>query len=264
RVDLGLAHHVDESGRDDQQVYVERLPRLGSPQESHGGDTITPDGDVPPIARIPAAVHDPPVLEDEIVHTRPSSLFPLPASDQRHECHHNRLQCPHVLRSESGWTIRPRIMTKAMRRVAAMSVAGLASSTTRSATLPGVSSPSESARNTSAPLRAAAVMASTGVRPAPTKRLISSCSDRPGTSSWLAASEPAATSPPARLNSRRNWFWRARDRRNACRSPARQPLRRSRPATSRTLVAAGGTSSMPGRDSSVGLSSRESISWSTS
>src|SRR5207237_6519440 len=264
RVDLGLAHHVDESGRDDQPLYVERLPRLGSPQESHGGDTITPDGDVPPVAGIPRAVDDPSAFENEVVPTRPSSLFPPPARGQRRECHHHRLQCPHVLLSESGWTIRPRIMTKAMRRVAAMSVAGLASSTTRSATLPGVSSPSESARNTSAPLRVAAVMASIGVRPAPTSRLISSCNDSPGTSSWFAASEPAATSPPARLNSRTNWFWRARDRRNACRSPARQPLRRSRPATSRTLVAAGGTSSMPGRDSSVGLSSRESISWSTS
>src|SRR5204863_5991259 len=263
RVDLGLAHHVDEARGDGQPGHVQGLARLGAAQEPHRGEAIAPDGEVPLVAGITAALHDPPVREDAIVHTRPSSLFPLPASDQRHQCHHSRLQCPHVLLSESGLTIRPRIMTKAIRRVALMSVAGFASSTTRSATLPGVSRPSESARNSSAPLRVAAVMASTGVKPAPTRRLISSCSDSPGTSSWFAASEPAATSPPARLNSRTNWFWRARDRRNACRSPARQPLRRSRPATSRTLVAAG-TSSMPGRDSSVGLSRRDSISCSTS
>src|SRR5439155_6059753 len=157
--------------------HVQGLARLGAAQEPHRGDAIAPDGDVPFVAGITAAIHDPPVLEDEIVPTRPSSLVPRPARHQRDERCDRRLQCPHVLLSESGLTIRPRIMTKAMRRVALMSVAGFASSTTRSATLPGVSRPSESARNSSAPLRVAAVMASTGVKPAPTSRLISSCSD---------------------------------------------------------------------------------------
>src|SRR6266567_1618868 len=264
RVDLGLAHHVDEARGDDQPGHVQGLACLGSAQEPHGSDAITADGDVPAVARIAAAVHDPAVLEKQIVAAVLVSRFPFPAGSDDRCSHEGQSYLVHVLLSESGLTMRPRIMTNAMRRVAAMSAAGLASSTTRSATLPGVSIPSESARNSSAPLRVAAVMASTGVNPAPTRRLISSCSDRPGTSSWFAASEPAATSPPARLNSRTNWFWRARDRRNACRSPARQPLRRSRPATSRTLVAVAGTSSMPGRDSSVGLSRRESISCSTS
>src|SRR5439155_14518285 len=65
--------------------------------------------------------------------------------------------------------------------------------------------------------RVAAVSASTGVRPAATSRLSSSCSEKPGMSSWFAASEPAATSPPARLNSRTN---RSEERRvgKECRS----------------------------------------------
>src|SRR5207237_10018237 len=55
-------------------------------------------------------------------------------------------------------------MTHAMRRVAAMFAAGLASSTTRSATLPAATWPSESARSSSAPFRVAAVSASTGAQ----------------------------------------------------------------------------------------------------
>src|SRR5207248_4022725 len=95
RVDLGLAHHVDEPRSHHQPSHVQRLARLGAVEEPHGDDPIASDGDVPFVAGIAAAIHDPPVLENQVVPTRPSSLVPLPARHQRKERYARPLHPPH-------------------------------------------------------------------------------------------------------------------------------------------------------------------------
>src|SRR6266545_988879 len=257
-----LAEHVDEPRRDDEAGHVERLarPEAAFAQKADGGDAVAADRDVAGVARIAAAVDDPAAPQEDVVGT----AGPVAAAEQQQNQERGGVRASaHFFQTplrESGRKMRPRLITQAMLRVAAMLRAGFAFNTTRSATFPGATRPSESARSSWPPRRVAAVIASSGVSPAATSRAISSCNETPGTRSWLAASVPAAIAPPARWNSRTNWSWRGRERRKASKSRGRHPERRSRPATSRTLRASSGTSSIPGRVSRTGLSSRESMS----
>src|SRR5437899_5896907 len=262
---LGLAEHVDESGSNHQAGHVDCVARLRAAEVSDRGDAVAADGHITGVSRIPAAVDDPAALEDHIVGSIGSGGRAHAArGDTEQEEQAEVLSHFHVDLRESGRIIRPRIMTIAMLRVAPMPPAGLALRTTRSATLPWAIMPSESACSSCAPRRVAAVIASSGVRPAATSKDISSCREYPGISSWFAASEPAAIAPPARLYSRTNWSCRRRERRKASKSAARQPVRRSRLGTLRTLCALSGTSSLLGRVSRMGLSRRASMSCTTS
>ncbi len=66
---LGLAEHIDEPGRDDEPADVQRLAGLGAVQETDDGEAVTPDRDIPAIARVAAAVHDPAVAQEQVVGT---------------------------------------------------------------------------------------------------------------------------------------------------------------------------------------------------
>src|SRR5581483_6867934 len=102
-----------------------------------GRDAVAGDRQVPPVAGIARAVHDPATAEQHVVGPAARRRLPARARPEQAERGDGERHFPHVLLSESGRMIRPRTITHAMRRVAAMSAAGSASSTTRSATAPG-------------------------------------------------------------------------------------------------------------------------------
>ena len=66
-VGLGLAHHVDEAGRDDQTVHIEGLTGRRRAEKPDRGDPITAQRDVALVTRIAAAVDNPPAFENQIV-----------------------------------------------------------------------------------------------------------------------------------------------------------------------------------------------------
>src|SRR5437773_4409119 len=78
-VDFRLAHHVDEAGSHHQAGHVGGLAGGGAAREADPGEALAPDRDVPPVARVSAAVDDPAALEHEVVWTTgPLSRFPPP------------------------------------------------------------------------------------------------------------------------------------------------------------------------------------------
>src|SRR2546422_10787565 len=111
-------------------LFRSRLSRRGAVQEPDARDAVARDRDVALVAGIAAPIDDPATPEEHIDDTLPPSLFPLPARQQRAQRDERQPQCAHVLRKESVGITRPRIITQTMRRVAPMSAAGSASSTT--------------------------------------------------------------------------------------------------------------------------------------
>ena len=85
RVDLRLAHHVDEAGSDDEAAHVERLTRRGGAEESHGHDPIAPNGDVSVMTGIAAAVDDPTALQDQVVRAVTTCRRAHPAAGHEYE-----------------------------------------------------------------------------------------------------------------------------------------------------------------------------------
>ena len=67
RVDLGLAHHVDEAGGDDEPAHVHCVLRRRGAEKTDCSDAVSADRDVAAVARVAAAVDDPAALQDHVV-----------------------------------------------------------------------------------------------------------------------------------------------------------------------------------------------------
>src|SRR2546425_6575973 len=168
---------------------------------------------------VAGAVHDPAAPEDAIVGPAPGSPRAPPARAPacrggEHQAAQLPLQCPHAFLNESGRSSRPRIITSSISRVALMSAEGSRLRTTRSASLPGATTPSESAPSSWALRRGGAGNAPSGPDPPAAGSATPSCNDAPRAGRWVGAAQPAPPSPPARLNSPTHWAWRAPPRRD--------------------------------------------------
>ena len=82
-VDLRLPQHVDETRGDDQARDVERLVGLARAEKADGRDPVSPDGEVALVPWVAGPVHDPAILEDQVIRTRPPFPVPRPADEQQ-------------------------------------------------------------------------------------------------------------------------------------------------------------------------------------